>query len=89
MNIYPEFTQSLFLQLTRALTNSDDVYQNGCDLTAYMFTEYHEAACVEPVSREDVIREARFELFEPDIPAPLSWCHSVPRKLSGIFRQHD
>ena len=70
MNFYPELTQSIFLQLARLLTNSGDIFQNGCDLTAYLFTDYHEAVCVKPISREDVIREAHFDLFEPDIPAP-------------------
>lgn len=70
MNFYPELLQRFLLYVTSVCTGSNDVFLNSCALTNHLFTEYHEAFCLPETSREDIIRKAHFNLFEPDIAPP-------------------
>ena len=65
-----EAIQGVALQVVSLITSSDDVFENSCYLTRFLFPEYHEAVCVSVVTDEEITRETDFHIFFPKNSSP-------------------
>lgn len=65
MRFYPEWVQSVFLQCARMMSDTGDIYDGACLLTAYLFNEFHESVCLDRVSPEEISRETQFKIYLP------------------------